>query len=171
MSKRPPLSRGRRRSAARLAAVQALYQMEFDGNEAANVVGQFETYRLGETIDGVPIVEADHELFGELVLGVTSHRSEIDGVIGELLVEGRTLAKLELILREILRAAAYEILKRPDIDPPLTISEYVDITTAFFANKEPDFVNSILDQLARKARAKDMGAASRGQHADIDQNR
>jgi N utilization substance protein B len=89
------------------------------------------------------------------VLGVTSHRNTIDDQLRAVLTGLWTLEKLELLVREILRAATYELLHRNDIDPPLTVSEYVDLTAAFFSEKEPDFVNSILDQVARG-----LGAAS-----------
>ncbi|MDC0986160.1 transcription antitermination factor NusB [Alphaproteobacteria bacterium] len=155
MARSASLSVGKRRSAARLAAVQALYQIDIAGGEANSVVGEFAQYRLGEDVDGVAIVEADRELFGDLVLGVTSHRNTIDDQLRAVLTGLWTLEKLELLVREILRAATYELLHRNDIDPPLTISEYVDLTAAFFSEKEPDFVNSILDQVARG-----LGAAS-----------
>ena len=150
------LSVGKRRSAARLAAVQALYQMDVAGGEANSVVGEFTQYRLGEDVEGVAIVEADRELFGDIVLGVTAHRADIDDRLRSVLTGIWTLDKLELLVREILRAATYELMQRTDIDPPLTISEYVDLTAAFFSEKEPDFVNSILDQIARGSRSADM---------------
>lgn len=156
MSPGKSLSVGKRRSAARLAAVQALYQMDIAGGEANSVVGEFAQYRLGEDVEGVAIVEADRELFGDIVLGVTAHRADIDDRLRSVLTGIWTLDKLELLVREILRAATYELMQRSDIDPPLTISEYVDLTAAFFSEKEPDFVNSILDQIARGSRSADM---------------
>jgi transcription antitermination protein NusB len=156
MARGATLSVGKQRSAARLAAVQALYQMDIAGGEANSVVGEFAQYRLGEDVDGVAIVEADRELFGDLVLGVTAHRAGIDDQLRTVLTGLWKLEKLELLVREILRAATYEFMHRSDIDPPLTISEYVDLTAAFFSEKEPDFVNSILDQVARGLGADNM---------------
>jgi transcription antitermination protein NusB len=150
MSRGKSLSKGKRRSAARLAAVQALYQIDIAGGEANSVVGEFTRYRLGEDVDGVEIVEADRELFGDLVLGVTTHREALNDRLNGVLTGHWTLDKLELLVREILRAGTYEIVERPDIDAPLTISEYVDLTAAFFAEKEPNFVNSVLDQVAKQ---------------------
>jgi|APSaa5957512535_1039671.scaffolds.fasta_scaffold150401_2 transcription antitermination protein NusB len=156
MSSGKSLSVGKRRSAARLAAVQALYQMDIAGGEANSVVGEFTQYRLGEDVEGVAIVEADRELFGDIVLGVSAHRADIDDRLRSVLTGNWTFDKLELLVREILRAATYELMHRGDIDPPLTISEYVDLAAAFFSEKEPDFVNSILDQIARGSRSADM---------------
>jgi transcription antitermination protein NusB len=162
MTRKPTVSKGKRRSAARLAAVQALYQLELAGGVAEAVVGEFNRYRFGGELDGQQLVEADPALFGELVLGVTQRRTEIDEKLKSVLQGDWDFSSLELLMREILRAGAFEILMRPDIDPPLSISEYVDLTKAFFEKREPALVNGILDRLAREARSGEMGDRSRG---------
>ena len=162
MTRKPTVSKGKRRSAARLAAVQALYQLEVAGGAAESVVGEFNRYRFGGELDGQQLVEADPALFGELVLGVTQRREEIDAQLESVLQGEWDFSSLELLIREILRAGAFEILMRPDIDPPLSISEYVDVTKAFFEKREPALVNGILDRLAREARSGEMGDRSRG---------
>ncbi len=162
MTRRPSVSRGKRRSAARLAAVQALYQLDIAGGGAEAVVGEFNRYHLGGEQDGVQLVEADPALFGELVLGATGNRDEIDAALTGVLDAGWELSRLDLLARAILRAGAFEILKRPDIDPPLTISEYVDVAKSFFESREPSLINGILDRLAREARPGEMRDGRRG---------
>ncbi len=158
MTRKPrSVSRGKRRSAARLAAVQALYQLDIAGGGAEAVVGEFSRYRFGGEIDGARLVEAEPELFGDLVLGVTQRRTEIDARLASVISEEVPLERLELLLQAVLRAGAYEIIVRDDIDPPLTISEYVDVANSFFVRRESTIVNGILDRLAREARPKDMG--------------
>ena len=166
MTKRPTVSKGKRRSAARLAAVQALYQLDIAGGVAEAVVGEFNRYRFGGELDGQQLVMADPALFGELVLGVTQDREEIDARLRSVLEGKWDFSSLELLMQEILRAAALEILKRPDIDPPLSISEYVDLTKSFFDKREPALVNGILDRLARDARPGDMGDRSSGRSTE-----
>ncbi len=151
------VSRGKRRSAARLAAVQALYQLDIAGGVAESVVGEFNRYRLGGEVEGARLIEAEPELFGDLVLGVTQRRAEIDERLATVISEELPLDRLELLLQAILRAGAYEILTRHDIDPPLTISEYVDVANSFFVRRESTVINGILDKLAREARPDDMG--------------
>ena len=162
MTRRPSVSRGKRRSAARLAAVQALYQLDSAGGFAEAVVGEFNRYRLGGELDGVRLVEADPALFGELVLGTTGRRDEIDAALMRVLDAGWDLSRLERLARAILRAGAFEILMRPDIDPPLTISEYVDVAKSFFERREPSLINGILDRLAREVRPGEMRDGRRG---------
>lgn len=162
MTRKSSVSRGKRRSAARLAAVQALYQLDIAGGGAEAVVGEFNRYRLGGEQDGVRLIEADPALFGELVLGTTGNRDEIDAALTQALDDGWKLSRFDLLARAILRAGAFEILKRPDIDPPLTISEYVDVAKSFFARREPSQVNGILDRLARNVRPGDMRDGQRG---------
>jgi N utilization substance protein B len=166
MSRTPTASRGKRRSAARLAAVQALYQLDVAGGAAEAVVGEFNRYRFGGELDGQKLVEADPALFGELVLGVTQRRDDIDARLREVLQGDWDFSSLELLTREILRAGAFEILMRPDIDPPLSISEYVDVAKSFFDKREPALINGILDRLAREARPGDMGDRSGGRASE-----
>ena len=155
--KAPSVSRGKRRSSARLAAVQALYQLDVSGGAAEAVVGEFSQYRLGNDIDGALLVEAEPELFGNLVLGVTQNQAEIDQRLAKVFHEDLSFNRLEVLLQTILRAGAYEILKRGDIDPPLTISEYVDVANSFFVNRESTMVNRVLDRLAHESQSDYMG--------------
>jgi N utilization substance protein B len=157
MTRKPSVSRGKRRSASRLAAVQALYQLDVAGGAAEAVVGEFGQYRLGGELDGARLVEAEPELFGDLVLGVTRRRTEIDDSLAAVLTGNMRLSSLDLLMQAILRAGAYEITARLDIDPPLTISEYVDVANSFFMRRESTLVNGILDRLAHETRPDEMG--------------
>jgi transcription antitermination protein NusB len=158
----PPLAReggqrgGRRRSAARLAAVQALYQLELNpAAEAEGVVREFVRHRLGREIDGEHYGEADAALFEDIVRGVTADRDRLDETISAVLTEEWPLLRLEAVLRAILRAGTYELLHRQDVPPRVAISEYTDIAYAFFSGKEPGLVNGVLDRLARTLRPAD----------------
>jgi len=160
---------GRRRSVARLLAVQALYQIELNrlepaGREIDSVVGEFVKHRLGQEIEGEHYGEADRSLFADLVRGASERQGELDGMISSALSEEWPIHRLETILRAILRAGCYELLARRDIPPRVVISEYLDVAHAFFAGKEPAMVNGVLDRLARVLRAEDLGS-DRGGHA------
>jgi N utilization substance protein B len=138
------------RRAARLAAVQALYQLDMNAGAAAAVVSEFVSHRLED--------HADQPLFSDLVAGVAGRLVEIDGLIGAALVEGWTVVRLETVLRAILRAGTYELLARPDVPPKVAISEYVEIAHAFFGGKEPGLVNGVLNRLARERRPGELAA-------------
>jgi N utilization substance protein B len=147
----------RRRSIARLGAVQALYQLELNpgrGSEAA--IREFVSDRLGREIDGDLYGEADEELFADIVRGVGINRERLDETLSAALSEEWPLARLETLLRLILEAGAYELVHRPDIPPRVTMSEYVAIAYAFFAGKEPGLANGVLDRLARTLRGADL---------------
>ncbi len=142
------------RSAARLGAVQALYQLDLDPDaDADTVVAEFEAHRLGKEIEGALYAKADRTLFADIVRGVAARRDEIDGLLKGALVEGWPLDRLESVLRAILRAGTYELLARPDIPTAVIINEYVDVAHAFFDGAEPGFANGVLDRLAREMRA------------------
>lgn len=147
---------GRRRTAARLAAVQALYQIELGGSSPANVVVEFMKHRLGHEGDGESFGAADEGLFADLVEGACARREELDRQIAAALTPEWPLERLEIILRSILRAGAYELLARPEVPARVAISEYLDIAHAFFAGKEPGLVNAVLDRLARTLRPEGM---------------
>ena len=147
----------RRRSVARLGAVQALYQLELNpgrGTEAA--IREFVRDRLGREIDGDLYGEADAELFADIVRGVAHSRERLDETLSAALSEEWPLARLETLLRLILEAGAYELVHRPDIPPRVTMSEYVAIAYAFFTGKEPGLANGVLDRLARALRGADL---------------
>jgi N utilization substance protein B len=143
---------GRRRTASRLAAVQALYQIDVTGTSPANVVGEFIKHRLGGDVEMENFAVADEGLFAELVEGTSARRDDIDRGISSALTPDWPLVRLEIILRAILRAGVYELLARPQVPAPVIISEYLDIAHAFFAGKEPGLVNGVLDSLARTLR-------------------
>lgn len=143
---------GRRRTASRLAAVQALYQIDVTGASPANVVMEFVKHRLAGDAELESFGAADERLFADLVEGTSARREDIDRGISSALTADWPLERLEIILRAILRAAVYELLARPDVPKRVIISEYLDIAHAFFAGKEPGLVNGVLDRLARTLR-------------------
>lgn len=143
------------RSAARLAAVQALYQMSISGVSANTVIGEFVEHRFGREIDGLVYEGADRGFFEDLVRGVTVREAEITSQI-QAVLENRDLDRLEKILAAVLRAGAYELLTRIDVPGRVVISEYVDVAHAFFDGPQPGFVNGVLDKLARQVRSGEM---------------
>jgi N utilization substance protein B len=143
------------RSAARLAAVQALYQMDMTGIDLTQVIAEFEAHRFGQEIEGSQYCDAEGAFFRDLVHGVVREQLRIDPLIDRHLAEGWRLNRVDSILRAILRAGAYEILIRGDVPSRVVISEYVDLAHAFFEGDEPKVVNGILDKLAREARPAD----------------
>jgi len=145
-------TRATSRSAARLAAVQALYQMDMTGIDLNDVIAEFEAHRLGKEIEGCEFHQAEAAFFRNLVQGVVRDQLKIDPMIDQQLAEGWRLTRVDSILRAILRAGVFEILARPDVPVRVIISEYVDIAHAFFAEEEPKVVNGILDKLAHKTR-------------------
>jgi N utilization substance protein B len=148
----PPSKRSRARSAARLAAVQALYQQEMEGTPTPQLLHEFHQHRFGETIDDVTLIDAEMDYFDDLVRGVTARAAEIDGKIAGRLAEGWKLERLDRAMRAILRAGTYELLARPDVTVGTVIDEYLDVAHAFFAEKDVKFVNGLLDSLAKDVR-------------------
>lgn len=148
---------GRRRSIARLGAIQALYQLTLNpGISPDMVVGEFLHHRLGREIDGQIYGEADETLFTDIVRGVTRHRERLDETISASLTEEWPLYRLETILRLIIEAGAYELAHRPDVPPRVALSEYVAIAYAFFDGKEPGLANGVLNRLARALRSDEL---------------
>jgi N utilization substance protein B len=161
MSERPATGRvrpGNARSAARLGAVQALYQMDVGGALLEDVLAEFETFRLGGELDGVTYREADAAFFRDLVSGVVRDQRELDPLIQVAMVEGWPLTRLDVTLRAILRAATWELSGRKDVPAPVVISEYVDVAKAFFGKDEPRIVNGVLDKLGREIRPKEFAS-------------
>ena len=141
------------RSAARLAAVQALYQIEATSADWRTVVREFDEHRLGAEIDGAQYREADPRHFRRTVEGVLDNQSSIDQLTDRALVERWPLGRIDPTLRALFRAAGAELTARSDIPPKVVIGEYVDIARAFFPEgKEGGFVNAVLDHMAREAR-------------------
>ena len=152
MTQSRSLARSRSHSAARLAAVQALYQQEMEGTPLPRLLKEFHDHRLGATIEDTTYVEAEREFFDDIVSGADARRAEIDALIAARLAEGWTLERLDRPMRAILRAGAYELIARPDVPPASVISEYVDVAHAFYDKRESGFVNGLLDALAKAAR-------------------
>ncbi len=140
------------RSAARLAAVQALYQMEMEGTALAMLLHEFHQHRLGATIEDVTYAPAEHAFFDDVVAGVDARRAEIDTLIGSKLASGWSLDRLDRPMRQILRAGTYELIARPDVPVGTVISEYVDVAHAFYEKREAGFVNGLLDAIAKGVR-------------------
>jgi N utilization substance protein B len=145
-------ARSQSRSAARLAAVQALYQQEMEGTPVARLLKEFHDHRLGATIEDEQYHEAERDFFDDIVTGVESRRSDIDEAISGKLAEGWTLERLDRPMRAILRAGTYELIARPDVPVGSVISEYVDVAHAFYDKREAGFVNGLLDAIAREVR-------------------
>ena len=148
---------GSRRSMARLAAVQALYQLEAnDEDDPQSVVGEFTRHRFGQQIESDRLGEADPDLFADIVCGATDHRDRLDSEISSALTEKWPLSRLDSVLRAILRAGAYELMHRRDVPPRVALSEYTAIAYAFFTGKEPGLANGVLNHLARTFRNNDL---------------
>jgi len=145
-------TRSRSRSAARLAAVQALYQQEMEGTPIARLLKEFHDHRLGAVIEDVHYHDAERDFFDDIVTGFDARRAEIDGLISDRLAEGWSLERLDRPMRAILRAGAYELIARPDVPVGSVISEYVDVAHAFYDKRESGFVNGLLDAIAKEAR-------------------
>jgi N utilization substance protein B len=146
------MTRSISRSAARLAAVQALYQQEMEGTPTARLLHEFHDHRLGATIEGETYAEAEISFFDDLVCGTLARRDEIDALITERLAEGWSLDRLDKPMKAILRVGAYELIARPDVPTASVISEYVDVADAFYDQREKGFVNGLLDAIAKAAR-------------------
>jgi N utilization substance protein B len=158
-SKRRDASRpANQRSAARLAAVQALYQMDVGRQSLEDTLAQFQVHHLGREIEGDQYLPADADFFRQIVAGVTKSQLDIDPMIDDALAEGWPVTRIDATLRAILRAASFELLRRRDIPTGVVISEYVDIARAFYEGEAPGLVNGVLDAIARGANRDSMGA-------------
>ncbi|HLH11016.1 MAG TPA: transcription antitermination factor NusB [Methylovirgula sp.] len=147
------MGEARQRSAARLAAVQALYQMEVSGKGLAETLAEFETYWIGGEIEGARYKDAEVAFFRDVLGGVLENQGPIDRAIDKTLAEGWPLARVDSVMRAILRAGTYELKKRADIPARVAIKEYVDVAGAFFGQDEAGMINAVLDGLARQFRA------------------
>jgi len=157
------------RNAARLAAVQALYQMDVAGKGLIDALAEFEAFWIGREVDGVAFKPAENTFFRDILAGVVQEQRAIDGQVDATLASGWPLARIETVLRAILRAGAYEILFRPDVPARAVITEYVHIAEGFYGGDEPKLVNAVLDALAREVRPdemKDRGQAKRPARAN-----
>ncbi len=142
-----------RRGAARLAAVQALYQMDIAGTDLTDILAEFESHWLGGEVEGSKYLPAEAAFFRDIVGGVVAGQRKLDPMIDEALQKGWPLKRIEALLRAILRAGAFELEQRKDVPARVVVSEYVDVANAFVDRDETGMVNAVLDALARKLRA------------------
>jgi len=141
-----------KRAAARLAAVQALYQFEMEGTPQASLLDEFHRHRLGMQIDDAQFAQAEVAFFDDVVKGVIARRDEIDDLLTSKLAEGWALPRLDKTMLQILRAGVWELLARADVPTGAAISEYLDVAHAFFDAREAKFVNGVLDAVAKQVR-------------------
>ena len=140
------------RSVARLAAVQALYQMEVSGAGVDSVIREFGEHRFDRDVEGERLAAADEAFFAELAKGVVSNQAKVDQGIVKRLASGWRLERLDATARAVLRAGAFELMYRPDVPTEVVINEYVEIAKSFFEGPESGFINGALDAIARDAR-------------------
>jgi transcription antitermination protein NusB len=143
------------RSAARLAAVQALYEMEVSGKGLVETLAEFEAFWIGNEIEGDQYNSAEVSFFRDILSGVLANQGPLDRMIDNTLDKTWPLARIDSVLRAILRAGAYELAKRLDIPARVAIKEYVDIAGAFFEREESGMINAVLDAMARQMRAEE----------------
>jgi N utilization substance protein B len=163
---RQPKARGSakaRRTAARLAAVQALYQVAQSGTPASEVVIEFIQFRLGQVIDGATFVPADVTLLNTIVRGADAERGQLDTLIEAAVRPPLERERLELLLRVILMAGAWELLRNVETPAPIILAEYVAVATGFYGGPEPGLINGVLDRLARTLRPWEFGATGPGE--------
>ncbi|MPZ59276.1 MAG: transcription antitermination factor NusB [Rhizobiales bacterium] len=142
-----------RRGAARLAAVQALYQMDIAGAGLNEIFAEFEGHWLGREVEGAEYLPAEAAFFRDIVSGVVREQRKLDPLIDTTLARGWPLKRIEALLRAVLRAGAYELDHRRDIPARVVVSEYADVANAFVDADETGMVNAVLDQLARQMRS------------------
>ena len=148
-------SRQRRaRTVARLAAVQALYQMELAGEGVETVITEFSNHRFDTDIEGEPLAEADEPYFADVVRGVIDSQREIDASVKARLASNWRLERLDATLRALLRCGAWELAHKTEVPKEIVIDEYVELAMAFFDEAEARFVNAALDGVARDVRSK-----------------
>ncbi len=145
------------RSAARLAAVQALYQMDVAGKGVIDSAAEFEAFWIGREVDGIAFKPSDTGFFRDILAGVVREQRPIDVKIDAALSAGWPLKRVEAVLRAILRAGAYELMFRKDVPARVAISEYVEVAHSFYSEDEPGLVNAVLDAIAREVRGNELG--------------
>src|SRR6187200_1300407 len=150
-----------RRGAARLAAVQALYQMDIAGTGLNDILAEFESHWIGREVEGAQYLPAEAAFFRDLVSGVLREQRTLDPLVDKALAEGWPLKRIEAIMRAVLRAGAYELEHRNDVPARVSVSEYVDIAHACVEKEETGLVNAVLDHIARRCRAGEFAAARR----------
>lgn len=146
------------RSGARLAVVQALYEMDISGKGVLDALAEFEAFWIGQEVDGIVHPPAETAFFRDLLRGTVEEQRAIDPKLDQALAQGWPLRRIEIVLRAILRAGAYELMFRRDVPAAAAISEYVDVAHSFYTADEPGLVNAVLDRLAREVRPGEVGA-------------
>ena len=149
------LSRGEKRSAARLASVQALYQMDLTGKGVIEVLGEFESHWIGQEIEGDQYKPAERGLFRAIINGVIENQVTLDRAADRILSDGWPLKRIEALMRAVLRAGVYELAHAKDVPVKVVVSEYVDIAASFLDRDEVGMVNAVLDRYAREVRAEE----------------
>lgn len=150
------------RSAARLAAVQALYEMDVGGKGVIDAMAEFEAFWIGREVEGITFKPAENKFFRALLTGAVAEQVSIDRAVDAALTDGWPLTRIEAVLRAILRAGAYEISFRKDVPVRVAISEYVDVAHGFYDGDEPGLVNAVLDNIAREKRPDEMKPREKG---------
>ncbi len=145
-------SAANKRGTARLAAVQALYQMDMTGSRISDIVEEYENLRIGKEVDGDEYLEADLGWFRGIVSGVVSEQASLDPLIHKTLPSDWPLSRIDTLLRSVLRCGAFELKNRMDVPARVVISEYLEIAKSFFAEDEPGLVNGVLDRIAKEVR-------------------
>ena len=155
----PQPRKANRRGAARLAAVQALYQMDIGGAGLNDVFAEFESHWLGSEVEGEKYLPAEAAFFRDVVSGVVRDQKELDPLVDQALAHGWPLKRIDAIIRAVLRAGTYELEHRKDVPARVVVTEYVDVANAFVDKDETGMVNAVLDQIARKFRADEFARA------------
>ena len=156
------MSRQERRAAARLAAVQALYQMDVAKKGINEILAEFEAHWIGQEVEGEQYNKAEVAFFRAILEGVLAEQGEVDVLVDRSLQDGWPLRRVEAVLRAILRAGAYEMLSRKDVPARVVITEYTDIGGAFFEGDEVGMINGVLDNLGRRLRPDELMGTARG---------
>ena len=152
MSAHKASAKSKSRSAARLASVQALYQMDMEDIGIARLLNEFHSHRLGQEIEDAQYADADPDFFDDVVSGVDARRAEIDERVDGKLGEKWKMDRLDKTMLQILRCGTYELIARPDVPTATVIDEYLDVAHAFFDKKDAKFVNGLLDAVAKDVR-------------------
>jgi transcription antitermination protein NusB len=150
------MSRADQRSAARLAIVQALYQMDVTGKGLNEILAEFESFWIGREVEGDEYKPAEVQFFRDVLAGVLKEQRAIDPMIDRTLAEGWPLKRVEAVMRAVMRAGAYELKMRSDVPARVVIAEYVAVASAFFEREEAGMTNAVLDRLARQLRPKEL---------------
>jgi N utilization substance protein B len=153
------MSVAEQRSSARLAAVQALYQMEVADKGLNDILAEFETHWIGREVEGDQYKPVELAFFRDVVSGLLADQRAIDRQLDETLSQGWPLRRVEALMRAILRAGLYELKARSDVPARVAIKEYVDIAGAFFGRDEAGMINAVLDSLARAVRPNEFSEA------------